>query len=64
MEDKKWWIIQVIRGVFNAYGPYRTYAGACNRYEKISGGEVHLHGSWEEKPGKVIEEFKLELVGG
>lgn len=63
MKDKKYWVIQVIRGVYNAYGPYVTSAGARHRYEKTSGGEVFLHDSWEEEPQKAIDEFKAEKVG-
>ncbi len=60
VEDKKYWVIQVIRGVYNAFGPYRTSGGRDNRYEKTSGGEVFKHDSWEEDVQRVVDEFKAE----
>ena len=65
-----YWIIQVLRGVYSAYGPYRTKKGAEHRYEKTKGGEIHLWESWldgEEDHEKVIDEFKAsqyEKSGG
>lgn len=52
------WVIQVNRGVFAAYGPYKTYDAALNRYNKTFGGEINLFQcSFEDAEG-AIREFK------
>jgi hypothetical protein len=52
------WVIQVNRGVFAAYGPYRTYDAALNRYNKTFGGEINLFQCSYDDPEEAIREFK------
>jgi len=59
MENKlQWWVIQVNRGVFAGYGPYRTYDAALNRYNKTFGGEINLFQCSYEDAESAIREFK------
>lgn len=57
------WVIQIVKGTYYAYG-YRTPEGARNRFEKVSGGEVYLHRSYETDPQKAVDEFKATLATG
>ena len=63
-KEKGWWVVQVIKGVYNAYGPYSTLEGARNRFDKTSGGEVFLHDSWYKEPEEVVDEFKASWLAG
>ena len=58
------WVIQVFKGTYSAYGPYKSEEAARNRYEKTSGGEVFLFSSWEKEPEKAVEGFKLAQMDG
>lgn len=60
--DRYWWVVQILRGVYSVYGPYKSKEAAVNRYNKTFGGEVYLYDSWETDPSKVIEEFKLTQI--
>lgn len=61
-KDKKYWVVQYIKGVYNAYGPYLTPEGRDHRFDKTSGGEVYKHDSWSDNPEEVIDEFKAREV--
>ena len=62
----QYWIIQVNRGVFAAYGPYKTHDAAVNRYNKTFGGEINLFQTSFETAEEAIREFKNSkyLSGG
>jgi len=63
VEGKKpvWWIIQVVKGVFSAHGPFYTKEGMQHRYAKIHGGEVsQYYDPGVEDPEQVIRDFKFD----
>lgn len=60
----KKWVIQIVSGVYSAYGPYSSDMAAWNRYRKTSGGEVHFFESWETEPERVIDAFKSVQLSG
>lgn len=56
-----YWVIQVVRGNYYAYG-YKSYKAAENRFNKVLGGEVYLHQSMESDPQKAVDEFKSQQI--
>jgi len=63
MEPKKdiWWIIQVVKGVYTAHGPFYTKQGITNRYYKIHGGEVSkYYDPGVEEAEQAIRDFKFD----
>lgn len=54
-----WWVIQCNRGVFAAYGPYKTKPAAENRYNKTHGGEINLFETWATEAEEAIADFKM-----
>jgi len=57
------WVIQDLRGVISAIGPYKSQSARDNRLEKIRGGEVSAFRSLETEPKRVISEYKDERIG-
>ena len=58
-----YYIMQVVRGVTHAYGPYRTEVGRNNALGRVHGGEVYPYDTFEEDSVKAIDEFKVRRLG-
>jgi len=61
--EKSHWVMQTIKGVTIAHGPYRSEEARDNRYEKISGGEISTFSNWSSNKEEAIQEFQSERVG-
>jgi len=60
-EKPIWWIIQVVRGVYSAHGPFYTKQGMQNRFSQIRGGEVsEFYNPGCEDHSQAIRDFKFE----
>lgn len=57
-----YWVIQVVRGNYYAIA-YKSYKAAENRFNKVRGGEVFLHKSFETDAQKAVDEFKSQGYG-
>ena len=58
----RYWVIQVVRGVHYAFGPYQSSGARDNRFNRVRGGEVYRYDSFSDDPTEVIQEFKMEVA--
>ncbi len=55
-----YYVVQEMRGITVAYGPYKTESARDRRYDTVEGGELHKFNTFESDKDRAILEFKDE----
>jgi len=52
-----YYVVQEVKGQIYIHGPYMTEEGRDNRFDKVSGGEIHRFNSFSQDTDTVRKEF-------
>jgi hypothetical protein len=58
--DLSYWVVQRVKGELIFHGPYKTEQARDNRYDVISGGELHKFTSLSSQEKEARQEFHEE----